>query len=68
MPSLEDSDVKAIAKTPNISRNTQAPDEDGPELERRSSLTRQDKSTPKFPDLLRRAFTAQRANARWVGT
>ena len=33
----------------------------------RNGLTRQDKTAPKFPDLLRRDFTADRPNARWVG-
>ena len=36
-------------------------------IKRRSGLTRQDKTAPKFPDLLRRDFTADRPNARWVG-
>jgi transposase InsO family protein len=36
-------------------------------IKRRSELTRQDKTAPKFPDLLRRDFTADRPNARWVG-
>src|SRR3954449_11485567 len=36
-------------------------------IKRRNGLTRQDKTAPKFPDLLRRDFTAQRPNARWVG-
>ena len=36
-------------------------------IKRRNGLTRQDKTAPKFPDLLRRDFTAQRHNARWVG-
>jgi transposase InsO family protein len=30
-------------------------------------LTRQDRTAPKFPDLLRRDFTASRPNQRWVG-
>jgi transposase InsO family protein len=30
-------------------------------------LTRQDKTAVKFPDLLRRDFTATAANTRWVG-
>jgi transposase InsO family protein len=34
---------------------------------RRSGLTRQDMTAPKFPDLLRRDFSADRPNARWVG-
>jgi putative transposase len=33
----------------------------------RNGLTRQDKTAPKFPDLLKRDFTADRPNARWVG-
>jgi transposase InsO family protein len=33
----------------------------------RNGLTRQDKTAPKFPDLLRRDFTAERPNAKWVG-
>ncbi len=36
-------------------------------IRRRNGLTRQDKTAPKFPDLLRRDFTAQRPNAKWVG-
>jgi transposase InsO family protein len=36
-------------------------------VKRRNGLTRQDKTAPKFPDLLRRDFTATRPNARWVG-
>ncbi len=36
-------------------------------IKRRNGLTKQDKTAPKFPDLLRRNFTAERANARWVG-
>lgn len=36
-------------------------------IKRRNGLTRQDKTAPKFPDLLRRGFTAHRPNARWVG-
>ena len=36
-------------------------------IKRRNGLTRQDKTAPKFPDLLRRNFTAERPNARWVG-
>ncbi|GAB11550.1 putative transposase [Gordonia araii NBRC 100433] len=36
-------------------------------IKHRSGLTRQDKTAPKFPDLLRRDFTAGRPNARWVG-
>ena len=37
------------------------------QIRRRSGLTRQDKTAPKFPDLLKRDFTASRPNARWVG-
>jgi putative transposase len=36
-------------------------------IKRRNGLTRQDKTAPKFPDLLRRDFTADRPNAKWVG-
>lgn len=36
-------------------------------IKRRNGLTKQDKTAPKFPDLLKRNFTADRKNARWVG-
>jgi putative transposase len=36
-------------------------------IKRRGGLTRQDKTAPKFPDLLRRDFTASAPNCRWVG-
>ena len=36
-------------------------------IKRRNDLTRQDRTAPKFPDLLRRDFTADRPNAKWVG-
>jgi transposase InsO family protein len=36
-------------------------------IKRRNGLTKQDKTAPKFSDLLRRDFTADRPNARWVG-
>jgi transposase InsO family protein len=36
-------------------------------IKRRNGLTKQDKTKPVFPDLLRRNFTADRPNARWVG-
>lgn len=36
-------------------------------IRRRNGLTRQDKTKAPFPDLLRRDFTAERPNARWVG-
>ena len=36
-------------------------------IRRRNGLTRQDKTAPKFPDLLRRDFTAAAPNTRWVG-
>lgn len=36
-------------------------------IKRRNGLTKQDKTAPKFPDLLKRNFTAERPNARWVG-
>lgn len=37
------------------------------QIRRRGGLTKQDKTAPKFGDLLKRDFTAQRPNARWVG-
>ncbi len=36
-------------------------------IRRRNGLTRQDKTAPKFPDLLKRDFTAPTPNCRWVG-
>jgi transposase InsO family protein len=36
-------------------------------IRRRNGLTRQDKTKAPFPDLLKRDFTADRRNARWVG-
>jgi transposase InsO family protein len=36
-------------------------------IRRRGGLTRQDKTAAKFPDLLRRDFTAAAPNTRWVG-
>jgi transposase InsO family protein len=36
-------------------------------IRRRNGLTRQDKTAPKFPDLLKRDFTASAPNTRWVG-
>jgi transposase InsO family protein len=36
-------------------------------IRRRHGLTRQDKTAPKFPDLLTRDFTASAPNSRWVG-
>ena len=36
-------------------------------IKRRNGLTRQDKTAPKFPDMLRRDFTAPAPNTRWVG-
>jgi len=36
-------------------------------IRRRNGLTRQDKTAPKFPDLLKRDFTAGAPNQRWVG-
>ncbi len=35
-------------------------------IKRRNGLTKQDKTAPKFPDLLKRDFTAQRPNQVWV--
>jgi putative transposase len=37
------------------------------QIRRRNGLTRQDKTAPKFPDLIRRDFTASAPNSRWVG-
>ena len=36
-------------------------------IRRRHGLTRQDKTAPKFTDLLKREFTAATPNSRWVG-
>ncbi len=36
-------------------------------IKRRNGLTKQDKTAPKFPDLLKRNFTAEEPNAKWVG-
>jgi putative transposase len=36
-------------------------------IKRRNGLTKQDKTAPKFPDLIKRNFTADRQDARWVG-
>jgi transposase InsO family protein len=36
-------------------------------IRRRNGLTVQDKTAPKFPDLLKRDFTAPAPNCRWVG-
>ena len=36
-------------------------------IRRRRGLTRQDKTAAKFPDLLKRDFTAAAPNTRWVG-
>ncbi|MGH3748037.1 MAG: IS3 family transposase [Micromonosporaceae bacterium] len=36
-------------------------------IKRRNGLTRQDKTAPKFPDLLKRDFTASAPNIKWVG-
>ena len=36
-------------------------------IKRRHGLTRQDKTAPTLPDLLRRDFTATAPNTRWVG-
>jgi putative transposase len=36
-------------------------------IKRRNGLTRQDKTAPKFPDLVQRDFTAPAPNIRWVG-
>jgi len=39
----------------------------GRKVKRNKGLTRQDKTAPKFPDLLNRDFTAAAINTRWVG-
>ena len=39
----------------------------GRKVKRNRGLTRQDRTAPKFPDLLKRDFTAKAANQRWVG-
>ncbi len=36
-------------------------------IKRRNGLTRQDKTAPKFPDLVKRDFTADAPNLKWVG-
>ncbi len=36
-------------------------------IKRRNGLTKQDKTAPKFPDLLKRDFTAEAPNVKWVG-
>ena len=36
-------------------------------IRRRNGLTKQDRTAPKFPDLLKRDFTAEAPNCRWVG-
>ena len=39
----------------------------GRKVKRNRGLTRQDRTAPKFPDLLKRDFTAAAPNLRWVG-
>lgn len=36
-------------------------------IKRRNGLTKQDKTAPKFPDLVKRDFTASAPNRKWVG-
>jgi putative transposase len=36
-------------------------------IKRRNGLTKQDKTAPKFPDLVKRDFTAAAPNRKWVG-
>ena len=36
-------------------------------IRRRNGLTRQDRTAPKFPDLVKRDFTADAPNRKWVG-
>jgi len=43
------------------------PGPEGRKVKRNKGLTRQDKTAPKFPDLLNRDFTAAAINTRWVG-
>jgi putative transposase len=37
------------------------------QIKRRRGLTKQDKKAPKFPDLVKRDFTADAPNLKWVG-
>ena len=37
------------------------------QIKRRGGLTKQDKKAPKFPDLVKRDFTASAPNCKWVG-
>ena len=39
----------------------------GPQAEAAPGLTRQDRSAPKFPDLLHRDFSAPAPNVKWCG-
>ena len=39
----------------------------GRKPKQRQGLTKQDKSAPKFPDLLKRDFTASGPNLKWCG-
>ena len=39
----------------------------GPQIKRRKGLTKQDKTAPKFPDLVKRDFTAAAPNLKWCG-
>jgi transposase InsO family protein len=39
----------------------------GRKVKRNRGLTRQDRTAPKFPDLLKRDFSAAAANLKWVG-
>jgi putative transposase len=62
----------APAKTWQVSVNTVADSMRrqgllGRKPKRRRGLTRQDRTAPKFPDLLGRDFTAPAPNRRWVG-
>ena len=36
-------------------------------IKRRNRLTKQDKTTPKFPDPIKRDFTVEAPNLRWAG-
>jgi putative transposase len=53
------------AKT--IAESMQRQGMQGRKPKRRKGLTKQDKNQPKFPDLLRRDFTAAKPNLKWCG-
>jgi transposase InsO family protein len=49
--------AESMARQGLVARNTR----------KKKGLTRQDRTKPKFPDLLKRDFTAGRINCKWVG-